>query len=271
MERSKNLSVTLESTRVIKSSGSENRRLRQRLQNEHSALNLVGSRLPDRVPEVFSFSLDGSAPGIVMERLKTTKGVSFGSIAQLIEDLQTLPIDARMPVYGPSDYRLNAEAKLRFLRRQGPIIGLSRGEVNSIRGVYSKLLHHLEPFLTVFVHGDIQSRHLALKSDRLAILDFDQAHFGSELEDWAFLSIRHPRFSDRIDIYLREKFGDNPEQSASLKPAFLLLQIDKLLHGYFSRTYQWRGRPFDVGAKLYGRNRIRALLKKAERLSSTQN
>lgn len=263
MERLKNLSIALEPTRVIKSSEVDSRRLRQRLQNEHSALTLAQMHLPSRVPEIFSFSLNGSAPQIVMERLKVASDVSFESIAELIEELQTLPINPHLPVYGPFDYRINAETKIRFLKRQGPVIGLSDNEVGRTRGVYQSLLQHLEPFRIVFVHGDIQSRHFATKEDKLAILDFDQAHFGNELEDWAFLSVRHPSFLDKVTDYLREKFRSSPEQSASLEPAFLLMQIDKILHGYFSRTYQWRGKPFDIGAKVYGRNRLRTLLNRA--------
>lgn len=122
----------------------------------------------------------------------------------------------------------------------------------------------------MFVHGDIQTRHFATKAGGLAIFDFDQAHFGNELEDWAFLSIRHPSFSKRVASYLREKFRDSrKQQSANLEPAFLLMQIDKLLDGYFSITYKWRGRPFDIGAKIYARNKLRGLALKAEVISQS--
>lgn len=268
MERSKNLEIKLGDSRVIKSSSANSIRLERRLQREHAALILAQAHLPNRVPEVFSFSSDGAASQITMERLGSASRVSFDSIAELVEDLQTLPIHSGIPVYNPPDYLRNAEIKLRFLLRRGCIVGLGENEVEKIRRVYYAFLPHLGPFRTVFVHGDIQTRHFATKENRLAIVDFDQAHFGSELEDWAFLSIRHPSFSVEITSYLRDKFGTSPERSINLGSAFLLTQIDKILHGYFSRTYQWRGKPFDVGAKVYGRGALRLFLRKATQVMS---
>ncbi|MDP3954826.1 MAG: phosphotransferase [bacterium] len=269
MERSRNLNIELKPFRVIKSSGGNNRRLYRRLQIEHSALTLAHSYLPDKVPEVFSFSVDGNGSQIFMERLGLDPNVSFDKVVDLIEGLQTLPIDSRIPVYSSSDYLKNTKVKLKFLRNQGLLVGLGGGEVVKIRQTYSKLLPYLEPFKMVFVHGDIQTRHFAVKAGGLAIFDFDQAHFGNEFEDWAFLSIRHPFFSERVASYLRQKFADNQEQSAYLERAFLLMQIDKLLHVYFSRTYQWRGRLFDISAKIYARNKLRGFVSKAEVVSQS--
>lgn len=268
MERPKNLHIQLEPFKVVKSSGGDYRRLRRRLQIEYSALTLAHSYLPDKVPEVFSFGIDGNnSSQIIMERLELAPNVSFDKVVGLIEGLQSLPIDSCIPVYSPDDYLRDAKVKLRFLRNQGPFIGLSKPEVGDIEQAYSNLLPYLEPFKTVFVHGDIQTRHFAIKAGELAIFDFDQAHFGNELEDWAFLSIRHPSFSERAASYLKEKFNESQEKSANLEPAFLLMQIDKLLHSYFSRTYQWRGRPFDIGAKIYGRNKLHDFVSKVEATS----
>ncbi len=267
MERSHNLHIELEPLRVIKSSGGDNKRLNQRIKIEYLSLSLANSYLPDKVPEVFDFISDKDGTKIVMERMKPAKNVSFDKVAGLIEELQTLPIDACIPTYKSHDYLKNADIKLKFLMQQGSFIGLSKREVDRLKQVYVMFLPYLEPYKTVFVHGDVQARHFAVKTGGLAIFDFDQAHFGNELEDWAFLSIRHPSFSGKILSYLREKFKDNPEQLAYFKPAFLLMQVDKTLHGYFSRTYQWRGKPFDIGAKIYARNKLRSLVSKAEVVS----
>ncbi len=267
MERSHNLHIELESSRVIKSSGRDHKRLNKRIQIEYLSLTLASLYLPNKVPEVFNFTSDKDGAKIIMERMKPAKNVSFNNVAGLVEELQTLPIDTRIPIYQPHDYLKNADIKLRFLMQQGSFIGLSKREVDKLKQVYVILLPYLEPYKTVFVHGDVQARHFAAKAGELAIFDFDQAHFGNELEDWAFLSIRHPSFSGKISSYLRGKFKDNKKQLVCFEPAFLLMQIDKLLHGYFSRTYQWRGRPFDIGAKIYARNKLRSFVSRVEGIS----
>ncbi|HUD09274.1 MAG TPA: phosphotransferase [Patescibacteria group bacterium] len=219
------------------------------------------------MPEVFSFEVGSNGSKLTMERLRLAKNVSFGDIANLVEELQTLPIDTDIPIYRPNDYTRRAYVELRFLQREGLFVGFSDSEVDRVKQAYSRLLPSLGLYKTVFVHGDVQARHFATKASGLAIFDFDQAHFGSELEDWAFLSIRHPFLLRTISGYLQNKFGNNPEQLANLEPAFLLMQIDKVLHSYFSRTYQWRGKSFDMAAKIYGRGKLLSLVSRAKTIA----
>lgn len=260
MERpSKNFNVAVGNLLVVKSADEKSRRLNARLEKEKAVLSLLGYYLPSRVPEILSLRSNE----ITMEKLDKTRWVPFASIAALVEEMQTLPIEGSLPILGVYDYKDNADTRLRYLRRLGPIIGLSEYETRNIGKTYDLLLPNLEPFKTVFVHGDLQSRHFAQKGGGLAIFDFDNSHFGSELEDWAFLSIRHPRYGKDTREYLENKFKSNDEALAKFDAAFLLMQIDKFLNGYFSRTYQWRGRPFDVAAKAYGRARLFSLTREA--------
>jgi len=265
--RSNNLCVELQPLSVVKSSSGDRTRLGRRLGIEYSSLTLAHSYLPDRVPEVFSFEVGSNGSKLTMERLRLAKNVSFGDIANLVEELQTLPIDTDIPIYRPNDYTRRAYVELRFLQREGLFVGFSDSEVDRVKQAYSRLLPSLGLYKTVFVHGDVQARHFATKASGLAIFDFDQAHFGSELEDWAFLSIRHPFLLRTISGYLQNKFGNNPEQLANLEPAFLLMQIDKVLHSYFSRTYQWRGKSFDMAAKIYGRGKLLSLVSRAKTIA----
>lgn len=255
----KNFKIEVGDLRIIKSAGGNFRRLNERLRIEKAALSLLGQYLPSMVPEIFC--LESSQ--IVMEKLEKTNWVPFGSIATLVEEIQSLPVEGSLPILGVYDYKDNADTRLRYLRRLGPVIGLSEYETRNIEKTYNLLLPNLEPFKTVFVHGDLQMRHFAKKNGRLAIFDFDNSHFGSELEDWAFLSIRHPRYSKEVRSYLENKYSSNNEILAKLDSAFQLMQIDKFLNGYFSRTYQWRGKPFDIAAKVYGREKLYTLTRQA--------
>lgn len=260
MERpSKNFSVEVNSSHVIKSASGNSRRLNERLKIERTAHSLLGYYLPLIVPEILCLKSNG----LVMEKLDKTKRVPFSSIATLVEEIQSLPVEGSLPILGVYDYKDNADTRLRYLRRLGPVIGLSEYETRNIEKTYDLLLPNLEPFKTVFVHGDLQSRHFAEKNGSLAIFDFDNSHFGCELEDWAFLSIRHPRYSKDVRNYLENKYSKDNETLVRFDAAFLLMQIDKFLNGYFSRTYQWRGRPFDVAAKAYGRARLFSLTRGA--------
>lgn len=83
MERPKNFHIKLEPSGVIKSTGGDYRRLNRRLQTEHSALTFAHSYLPNKVPEVFCFSVDGNDSQIFMERLELAPNVSFDKIVSL--------------------------------------------------------------------------------------------------------------------------------------------------------------------------------------------
>lgn len=264
MERpSKNFDVAVGNLLIVKSADEKSRRLNARLEKEIAVLSLLGHYLPSRVPEILCLRSNE----ITMEKLDKTKWVPFASIAALVEEMQSLPIEGSLPILGVGDYKDNADTRLRYLKRLGPIIGISRFEVSNIKRVYDLLLPSLESFETVFVHGDLQMRHFAKKNGGLAIFDFDNSHYGSELEDWAFLSIRHPRYSKEVRSYLENKYSSNNEILAKLDSAFQLMQIDKFLNGYFSRTYQWRGKPFDVAAKVYGREKLYTLTHQALKIA----
>lgn len=204
----------------------------------------------------------GGLHAIMMSKLPEGERPSFGDLGKAIEVLQegfpkTLDIRGVKP---ECDLRRTLR-RLDSLQKIGSFKGLRRDEVERIKKLYLENLDSLMPFDVVFVHGDLKEKHVRRIGDWVGLYDVDKSEFGSELKDWAWLSIRHPRYEARIRDYLKEKFRTNGEKSANFERAFRLMQIDRLVEGYFTRTFQWRGNLdfFSYAAKTYGRYKLRRL------------
>lgn len=164
----------------------------------------------------------------------------------------------------PEDYLEKTITRLRFLRSRGALKGISSLEIREIQKFYEDNLSSLELFDLVFVHGDFKGKHVRrIDNESIGVLDFDKSVIGSELEDWAWLSVRHPRLSGKIINHLKnEVFSGDKEKLENFDIAFRLTQIDRLIEAYFTRTYQWRGNldPFSYVSKTVGRGILDFLL-----------
>ena len=160
----------------------------------------------------------------------------------------------------PHSYLIKAKGWTHLLRRKGNLIGLSRSEVNRIRPALRRDFPAIQKFKTVFVHSDVQKRHIGEMDGRKVLIDFDQAHYGNELEDWVYLATRHPLlYRKQVVDYLSEKFKADEDKSASLVQAISFFEKYLTLKGYYDRTIQWRAKPFDLAAKTYARIRFQTI------------
>ena len=256
-ERINNFDIVLGPGVVYKIARPENPLMLERLRREATALEIVSREDPDLVPRASVINLDDIGLALRIERVENLGSkFDFSVYGYVIEKLQAVPVSDALPHFQTADYQKQAEAWLEHLKRLDPLFGLTATETKRIGRLYSRDLCSMSCFDTVLVHTDIQSRHVGIRGGKPMVIDFDQAHFGNELEDWAFLSVRHPRFELEIVNYLRGKFRGKQVETSNLECAFNLFQNHFLLKGYFDRTHQSRGTIFDLAAKAYARGKL---------------
>lgn len=192
---------------------------------------------------------------IVMSRVPDGEKPSFPELCHVLDVFQQMKIPKGFKAErrGPEDYRRKAFWRLHFLRKMGFITGLSNLEVRRIERFYNDNLEFLEPFDIVFVHGDFKPEHVKRVGEELEVFDFDKSAIGCELEDWAWLSVRYPWLSGKIWVHLRERFRGDEEKLKCLDRAFRLMQVDRLIEAYSTRTSQWRGDKRSYLQKIWGR------------------
>lgn len=203
---------------------------------------------------------------IMISKMPKGRNPSFEDYCHVLDVFRKMEIPEELEIrrVEPEDYRRKAFKRLNALRGIGALKGLHDYEIKRIKKFYQENLKSLEPFDQVFVHGDFKEKHVRRVGEELVVIDFDKSVIGSELEDWAWLSVRHPALSARITNHLKEEmFKGNEEKLKNFDTAFRLMQIDRLIEAYFTRTYQWRGNldAFSYGAKIRGRYAFNRLLK----------
>ena len=239
---------------VTKVGDPANPNLAARALQEQAALALATEHCPDVPPRYLPIN-ETNAIGVKVERLTNLGRVSTDTMIDTIDRLQTIPHSDTLPTFNSGHYRDQPESHADYLLSIGAFRGLTSRECDYILARTGNLADAIHPFGTTFVHTDIQRRHFGTspKDGRIKLFDFDQAHFGNELEDFAFLSTRHPRAASKVQAHLEAKFADEPNKAILLKDALEFMHIHFLLKAMVDRTVQSRGRPFDVAARFYGR------------------
>ncbi len=241
---------------VVKYAPRNDRSFDGRIRNELHALGLIQASHPDVIP---TFRPRPDMNGIELKRLETRRRkrgkVSTDQIIEVVEALQETPIeDSGLPRVQLSGYVRGTIERLNYLQSQGRVRGFTKKEVERLKKKYLKSIGVLEYFSPAFVHTDVQRRHFGKDKDgNLKIFDFDQAHVGSELEDFAWLMVRHPRSAKKIKAHLKQKLARSHYKLAHLEEALEVLKLHFTIKGCYDRTYQSRGRLFDTASKAYGR------------------
>lgn len=246
---------------VFKCALTGNHTLRRHLQNEAFMMSRVQRYLPvNRVALLFSFKEEPYGSELETERLRNIGKVTLEEMLYTIEKLQLIPQEKEDQPMKTQDYWMNILHWAAYLKSAGAVFGMSESEVAWVQKKCGDLIEHIDKpgtFATVFVHTDVQKKHFGTTGEgKVVIFDFEQAHMGNELEDFAFLSVRHPEFSDSVRNYLFEKFHSSPDKLEHLSDALEFFNLYFLLKGCFDRTYRSRGKPFDHLAKIYGRSRM---------------
>lgn len=194
---------------------------------------------------------------IMINKIPEGKKPSFFDFCLVLEVFRKMEIPDNLKIERVEleDYLQKTLTRLRFLKWTGALKGLRSSEIERIKEFYQENSKSLKPFDQVFVHGDFKEEHVRSISGKLGVIDFDKSVIGSELEDWAWLSVRHPLLSKRIITHLKDQFIENEEKLKNFDTAFRLMQIDRLIEAYFTRTYQWRGNldAFSYISKAWGR------------------
>lgn len=254
--------------KVIKLAG--DRRNISRLQIESHVLSVLprdylkqnGVFLPKIEKEFTQF---GNLAVIMISKIpegRKTSTVDFLHLLDVFRQMKLSP-DIGIQKVRPEDYLKNFLIRLRFLQSAGVIVGISQQERERLKQFYLENWRSLLPFDSVFVHGDLKKKHVRKVDENLVVIDFDKSVIGNELEDSAWLSVRHPDLERAIKTHLRNLFSEQKEKLKHFEKAFHLMQIDRLLEAYFTRTYQWRGYSdaFSYASKIWGR--VNLLLKTA--------
>ena len=199
----------------------------------------------------------GGLTAIMINELPQGEKATFAGFGWALEVFHRMEIPQEMEIetIGPRDYLEKGLSRLAFLKRMGWLKGLSEREFRRIEELYSRDWELLGSYGMAFVHGDFKRNHLWWAGEGLALIDFDKSVWGSELEDPAWLSVRCPGFKKEVIAYLTQRFGNDQEKLAYFDEAFRLMQTDRLIEAYFTRTVQWRGN-MDVRSylqKTYGR------------------
>ena len=203
---------------------------------------------------------------IMISKIPKGKKPTFSDFRHVLEVLhgKEMTVFPEIKRLEPKDYLRRTLKRLNALRQIGDLKGLREGEVERIRAFYLKKWELLALFDRIFVHGDFKEKHVRRIGEELVLIDFDKSVIGCELEDWAWLSVRHPRLEAKIKDYLRERFTTNKiGKLRNFDAAFRLMQIDRVVEAYFTRTYQWRGNldAFSYGVKIRGRYALNRLLR----------
>lgn len=209
--------------------------LQARLTHEYLALGLAGMYCPELVPEIYhDVPNPDTSTSISMERLAEVPDVSLAEVINVVEQLQNkIPSpgvgtrqESGLPVYDTNNYLSILETNVLRLQNFDATDGMSDLEARAVMQKALPNLGAIGVFDTVFVHTDVQRRHFGRSADgKLKIFDFDQGHFGNELEDFAFLGMRHPEWAAAIREHLLVKFAHEPEKLANLDDGLAFLQI----------------------------------------------
>lgn len=252
-ESEHNFNVEIYPRSIVKTASILNPFLLERLRRERTGLLCVQSIHPELIPR-FNLINEWLEEGIIIERVNNLGKVPIQTIIQVIEKLQEIKVPEDANSYSKQTYLENLGWYADFLTTQGSVSGLSISEATIAVNYCKRRIDAIEFFDTTFVHTDIQDKHVGFDDDHNPkVIDFDQAHFGNELEDFAFLSIRHPKYERAIKKHLRDKFRGDENKSKHFDEAFNFFQNYFLLKGCYDRTNQVRGNSFDIVAKLYGR------------------
>jgi len=255
----------------------EHEDLARRQSQEYEALMLVNTFCPEIVPEVYGYQAkDISAENqkyryIAMELLDTDTNVEPAEIIDMIEQLQDkVPVpdseQSTLPFYDPDTYADKLHQMMGYLRDQGLRKGMTDYEISKISKRTAASSSAIGTFSTVFVHTDVQKRHVGKSQPdsegnrTTKIFDFDQAHFGVELEDFAFTSVRHPEMADIVKQHLSAKFKDQPDKLRNLDEAMNFFTDYFLVKGMYDRVHQSREKLFDTAARWYGRLALNSTL-----------
>lgn len=234
-------------SKIIKATA--DRRNADRLQVESNVLSSIprdylrnkGIVLPEIEEKLTQFE---NFSAIMISQVPEGEKPSFQDFCIVLDIFRKMKVEGlEIERVKPEDYLERTLTRLRFLRSRGFLKGVSSLETRRIQKFYEDNLGSLESFDMVFVHGDFKGKHVRrIDNELIGVLDFDKSVIGNELEDWAWLSVRHPWLGGRIIDYLKEDvFWGDKEKLENLDTAFRLMQIDRLIEGYFTRTYQWRG------------------------------
>jgi len=233
-----------------------NQELHDRLDREQAAYALVEANCPDIVP--ITTEVTGRPErGIRIELLTALGKVTLPEILTVVDRLQDVPVTDDLPSRDKSFYIPDMRSRLDYLERLPITAGLTAREA---RRTMRRAQHHqpaITPFDTTFVHTDVQKRHFGRSRQnpvgKLKIFDLDQAHFGNELEDYAWASVRHPQYAKAVQEHLRAKFNDNPQKQANLGEAMDFFYDYFLVKAIYDRSHQAHRNAFEVVAKAAGR------------------
>lgn len=233
-----------------------------RLRNESRVLSLLprgdleknGILIPELEQELTTY--DG-LNAIMISKMPEGEKPSFNDFGHVLRIFGKIkiPEELEMRRIEPENYLRRTIWRLNALRNIGALKGLHDWEVKRIKEFYQGNVGSLEPYDMVFVHGDFKEKHVRRIDDKLGVIDFDKSVIGCELEDPAWFSVRHFLLEDEIKEDLKTRFVKQGEKLRNFDTAFRLMQIDRLIEAYYTRTFQWRGNldPFSYISKGVGR------------------
>jgi len=234
-----------------------------RLRNESRVLSLLprgdlernGILIPKLEQELTPYE---GLHAIMISKMPEGQSPSFKDYCHVLRVFRKIkiPKELKMTRIEPEDYRRKTLKRLNALRRIGALKGFYNWEIERIQDFYQGNWESLEPYDMVFVHGDFKEKHVRRIDDGLiGVHDFDKSVIGCELEDPAWLSVRHFTLESEIKDHLKTRFVLQGEKLRNFDTAFRLMQIDRLVEAYYTRTFQWRGNldPFSYISKGIGR------------------
>jgi hypothetical protein len=249
----------------------------RRRQQEITAYQLLQAHAPEIIPEV---TLPGDNPEepLALQRLHGLGTVPAKDMLETVfamQDWVPAPVPdgkSTLPVMEPLDYFYESISRSRSLLVAGMVRGLTAHEAAPLLERLRDLGGSLQPYDTTLVHTDAQRRHFGWAYDAddertPRIFDFDQAHFGLELEDPVWLATRHPQLRQFVTRALQARF-DGEEMVAkreNLPAAMEFFRTYFLIKGMYDRYQQSRGTLFDHASSLAGRVLVQSTT--AQRLS----
>jgi GAF domain-containing protein len=254
---------------VAKASWPDDRRGTNRLLHEADvqielARLLSGVRLNLRIPRLERRFIADNSVVLVSEFVEGTSGdIRSGAVHPLtalsrhVEHIGTLQSieyqdSSVLPHITIDTYVRRARVNIRYLHLKGAGIGLTSFEAHTISGAIMRLSPALHSFRECIVHGDWMGANQIYSGHRTTLIDFENTHIGSELEDWADLRNRyelHPALAKSIDLVLDSTFGKKPGYYRAVRA----MRLIKLLEGSVNKARGFRLSPYNVGTLLYSR------------------
>lgn len=258
---SNNFEILITPSLVIKSIGEDgSEELRTRLAREHAAYNLLEEANCTLVPLTDPEQID-EHEGIALQRLSSLGEVVLGTRLSIVSTIQDIvePDSNQLETLKFADYLTRGHRMLDKLATKGPIGGMGTAEADISKTLlyqlFEECMGHEELFRTVLVNYDAQKRHFGFSGTEPKLFDWDQAHFGPEIVDFAFMAMRHPLERRQIASYLKNRYGHSSQQhkQEAIDPTMRFFINYFLVKGVYDRMHQPRGKAFDHAAKAYGR------------------